>query len=231
MIPLWLQILSVVSLSLAGLCFVIIALDLSGHPQHMWIMNIVWPVTALYSGPIALWAYFKWGRLSSHHHMMMAKERGEEPPSKKKPFWETCSTAATHCGAGCALGDVLAEWTLFMFPFALFGQKIFATWVADFIAAFLLGIAFQYFTIKPMRNLSPGKGLVKAIQADTFSITSWQIGMYGWMAIVTFVIFGHELEKNTAVFWFMMQIAMCAGFLTAYPVNALLLKRGVKEKM
>ena len=32
--------------------------------------------------------------------------------------------------------------------------------------------------------------------------------MYGWMAVATFAIFGHELPKNGPVFWFMMQIAM-----------------------
>ncbi len=55
--------------------------------------------------------------------------------------------------------------------------------------------------------------------------------MYGWMAIVTFAIFGHELAKIDSVFWFMMQIAVLAGFVTAYPVNWRLLRKGIKEKM
>lgn len=55
--------------------------------------------------------------------------------------------------------------------------------------------------------------------------------MYSWMAIATFLIFGHEIEKTSPVFWFMMQIAMLAGFLTAYPVNWWLLRAGIKEKM
>ncbi len=56
--------------------------------------------------------------------------------------------------------------------------------------------------------------------------------MYGWMAIVVFLIVGHELPKTDPVFWFMMQIAMLAGFLTSYPVNWWwLLERGIKEKM
>lgn len=231
-IPHWLEILAIVSLVAAGICALIIVLDLlAGHKQHMWIMNLVWPITALYFGPLALWAYFKWGRLSTHHQMMKAKERGEEMPTKKKPFWQICSTAATHCGAGCTLGDIIAEWGLVLFPLTLFGHKIFAAWVADYILAFLLGIAFQYFTIKPMKNLSVGKGLAKAIQADTLSITFWQIGMYGWMAVTTFLIFGHELEKTRPVFWFMMQIAMWFGFATSYPINVWLLKQGIKEKM
>ncbi len=36
---------------------------------------------------------------------------------------------------------------------------------------------------------------------------------------------------NTPEFWFAMQAAMLAGFCTAYPVNWLLIRAGVKEKM
>ncbi len=53
-----------------------------------------------------------------------------------------------------------------------------------------------------------------------------------WLdGIATFGIFGHELEKTTPVFWFMMQIAMLAGFATSYPVNRRLLNSGIKEPM
>ena len=98
-------------------------------------------------------------------------------------------------------------------------------------AVIIIDIAFQHFTIAPMRGLSPGKGIVAALKADALSLTAWQIGMYGWMAIVTFAIFGHELEKTDPVFWFMMQIAMWLGFLTSYPVNWWLLRKGIKEVM
>jgi hypothetical protein len=81
-----------------------------------------------------------------------------------------------------------------------------------------------------MKGLSPGKGLWAALKADALSLTAWQVGMYGWMAVVTFLIFGHELTKG-AVFWFMMQIGMLAGFLTSYPINWWLIRRGVKERM
>ena len=68
-------------------------------------------------------------------------------------------------------------------------------------------------------------------QADTLSLTAWQVGMYGWMAAATFLIFGRELDSGGPVFWFMMQIAMLAGFLTCYPVNWWLLRAGIKETM
>jgi hypothetical protein len=227
-----LQIVAIICLLVAGACFLIIAVDeLVGHPQHMWIMNVVWPITALYAGPFALWGYFTVGRLSTKRAVTEAKERNEEPPGKKKPFWQMVALGATHCGSGCTLADIVGEWLLFAFPLALFGHKIFGSWLVDYFIALAFGIVFQYFTIAPMRGLSLGEGLVQASKADFLSLTAWQIGMYGWMAVATFTIFGHEIEKTNPVFWFMMQIATLVGFLTAYPVNWWLLRAGIKEKM
>jgi hypothetical protein len=152
--PPWLVVLAIASLVIAGLCAIIILIDLfRGHRQHMWIMNVVWPVTALYSGPLGLWAYFRWGRLSTRHRVKQAKEHGEENPGKKRPMRQIVAIAATHCGSGCTLGDIIAEWLVVAAPLYLFGQKIFGTWALDFAFAYVLGIAFQYFTIAPMRGL------------------------------------------------------------------------------
>lgn len=227
-----LRIISIFSLVAGLLSSLIIVLDiLAGHKQQMWIMNIVWPITALYSGPLGLWAYYKLGRLSTKKKTQAAMKRGEQPPGKKKPFWQSVAVGATHCGSGCSLGDLLAEWFIFFVPLTLFGKKIFAAWTVDYVLAFLFGIAFQYFTIKPMRNLSVRQGLISAVKADTLSLTAWQVGMYGWMALVTFVLFSRELPKTDPLFWFMMQIAMLAGFLTSYPVNWWLIRKGIKEVM
>ena len=230
--PLWLEVVAGVPVILGILCAIVIMLDIAaGHKQHMWIMNLVWPLTGLYAGPLALWAYYRRGRLSSHAVVKQAKENDEDPPGKTKPFWQSVGLGATHCGSGCTLGDIIAEWFIFLVPLTLFGKTIFAAWVVDYILAFIFGIAFQYYTIKPMRNVSFVEGIKAAVKADILSLTSWQIGMYGWMAIATFLVFGHELSKTDFVFWFMMQIAMLAGFVTSYPVNWWLLRSGIKERM
>ncbi len=65
--------------------------------------------------------------------------------------------------------------------------------------------------------MSAGKAIKAALKADTLSLTSWQIGMYGWMAISVFIIFNRKLEATDPIFWFMMQIGMLLGFITAYP--------------
>jgi hypothetical protein len=44
-------------------------------------------------------------------------------------------------------------------------------------------------------------------------------------------LLGLGLEVNTPEFWFMMQIAMLAGFITSYPVNWWVIKAGIKERM
>jgi len=86
-----------------------------------------------------------------------------------------------------------------------------------------------------MWGLSFGQGLIAAIKADTLSLTAWQVGMYSFMAFAYFYLFrdllGTELRTDTVEFWFMMQIAMICGFLTACPVNWWLIRAGIKEKM
>ena len=244
MIPEWLHLLSIAYLLLGLVSAVIIAIDLTRHPQHMWIMNVVWPVTALFGTMWILWQYFTYGRLAAHAKMHAAMKRKEEPPNKREtPFEVMVSNGALHCGSGCTLGDIAAEWLVFAFPViatwfgwhGIFGDRIFAVWIVDYIFAYAFGIVFQYFTIAPMRGLSLGRGLIAAVKADTLSLTAWQVGMYGFMAIAYFVIFRHgfgvKLETDTVEFWFMMQIAMLCGFMTSYPVNWWLIRSGLKEKM
>jgi len=231
--PEWLHNLAIISLVTAAICALIISIDIfTKHPQNMWIMNFVWPITALWSGPVGLYAYYKVGRLSTKRQVQRAKERGEEPPNKKKPFWQSVGIGATHCGSGCTLADICAEWFVFFVPIVIFGSHVFGAWLVDYVVALVFGIAFQYFTIKPMRQLSVGDGLKAALKADTLSLTAWQIGMYGWMAIALFIFFSPEtLRPNNPVFWLMMQIGMICGFLTSYPVNWWLLSKKIKEVM
>ena len=55
-------VVSWASLGIAFICAIVIAIDEIRHPQKMWIMNVVWPVTALYFSVFGLWGYFRIGR-------------------------------------------------------------------------------------------------------------------------------------------------------------------------
>lgn len=279
-IPGWLHALSIAWLMLGFACAAYLALAVKRQPQPMWIMNIVWPVTALFGTVLVVWQYHKFGQASQHGGAMkmpgMAQgsmpsmgtrmampgmmagsmdmaggNAGAHPAAhndgmrsgKTVPFAAKVANGTLHCGSGCTLGDIVAEWLVFFVPTiavwfgwgTIFSEKIFAVWVVDFIFAFGFGVVFQYFTIAPMRGLSFGPGIRAAVKADTFSLTAWQIGMYGFMGFAYFYLFGHvlgvRLTTNTPEFWFMMQIAMMCGFVTAYPVNWWLIRSGIKEAM
>lgn len=224
----WLHWLAVASVAIGvGSCLFVIVDIARGNRQHMHVMEWVWAVTALWSGLLGLYWYFRLGRPTSRRSAGAAHQQDEHTRAR----WQASGMAAFHCGAGCTLGDILAESMLIVAPFSLFGHEIFAGWVVDFVFAFVIGIVFQYFTIAPMRKLGFAAAIRAAVKADTLSLTSWQIGMYGWMAIATFVLFDHSLDKTGPLFWFMMQIAMMAGFLTAYPTNWWLLHAGIKAPM
>lgn len=239
--PEWFYILSWSYLGLCFFCTLVMLVDEAiGNWQHMTIMNLVWPITGMYWGPAALWGYFTAGRKMTHQHKRMRKmastpqkqKQGHEQENGSPPTSTQTAVSVTHCGAGCTLGDIGGEWWVFLMTLKFAGGDFTTRILMDFLLAWFLGIIFQYFSIAPMRGLSVGRGIVEAIRADTFSIMAFEIGLFGWMALVYYVIFPvSHLRPYEAPFWFMMQAGMIIGFFTSYPVNILLLKRGWKEKM
>lgn len=226
----------------------VISFSLFRYRQSMKVMNAVWVLTALWAHYLALFAYYtfgiRWDRMidapsisdmemdmkpgmSMDMPMDMPMEMGEE-----RPKWQSIALSTLHCGAGCTIADVVGEWFTYFVPIQIGGSWIVGSWVLDFVLALIIGIFFQFIAIREMMNLSFTKTISRAVKADFFSLTAWQIGMYGWMAIVYFVIFKDApLEKTSWTFWFMMQIAMLFGFLFAFPMNALLIRLGIKKGM
>jgi len=245
--PSWLGTIAWIVIGIAMLCALIILYDIvRGHRQKMAVMNVVWPITSLYFGPLGLWAYWRMGRPSarppdaecqqhapggSTGNAEAAEHDMADHGQEHKPFWQTVFVSTSHCGAGCTVGDVIGEWAIFAFSITLLGSKLVTSYIVAFALAYALGIIFQYFAIAPMRGLGVAEGLKAAIKADTLSLIAFEIGMFGWMALVRLVFFSEPPEPNSALFWFMMQIAMVIGFLTSYPANWFLVRRGVKEAM
>jgi hypothetical protein len=214
------------SLTLAIGSAVAIAIDEASHPQKMSVMNVVWPVTGLYLSVFALWWYFRAGRsMAKDAPAMNMASSANKPPTATQT-----ALAASHCGAGCALADILAESSIFSLGIAIAGSTLLASYVYDLLAAWLLGIAFQYFSIKPMGELSPAAALLAAIKADTLSILAFQVGMYAWMALARYRVFP-GVEPDSPIYWLSMQAGMICGFLTAMPMNRFLIAKGWKEKM
>jgi len=216
-VAVWLTTLSLIWLA----CSLISATAILGHiivrkPRIMPVMKWVWPITALYLGPAAIWAY---------------REMGLAPRDHEQPFWQYVFKGVTHCGGGCTLGDIIGEWLVFWLGWTIAGIALWPELMIDFALAFALGIVFQYFAIAPMRHLGSREGVIAAFKADTLSLIAFEVGLFAWMALSSFVFFHHDLHPDHPVYWFMMQVGMTIGFATSFPMNWLLIKKGIKEKM
>src|SRR5438477_12989171 len=99
MAPHWFELVACAALGLGFASALVIVADifLLGNRQHMAIMNLAFPLTALYLGPLALWAYFARGRRMSRKrmHMLAAGMSGSDRDS-----WWQVSLSDSHCGAG-----------------------------------------------------------------------------------------------------------------------------------
>lgn len=130
------------------------------------------------------------------------------------------------------IGDVISEFSLFVLGWTILGSSLYAEYARDVLLAWLFGIAFQYFAIKPMRILSAKQGLVAAVKSDTLSILTFEIGLFGWMALIFVFLFRNpHLHPTQGSYWCMMQIGMILGFFTPYPMNRWLIRSGWKEAM
>lgn len=219
-----------VSMGVAVACAVVIAVDEVRHPQAMAVMNVVWPVTALYFSVLGVWAYFVLGRRKTRAAMRGMKMGAD---ADAKPTLAEVAVGTSHCGAGCMIADVASELWIAAAGVTLLGSALWAGFVIDFVAAWALGVVFQYAAIKPMRpGIGVGGAVWAAIKADTLSIVAFQVGMYGWMALVYFKLFpGPHLTAFDPRYWLMMQVAMVCGFGTSLPMNRVLIGVGLKEKM
>lgn len=248
----WWLVVAWVFVGIGVLSCSLILLDvLRGYRQQMAIMNWVYPITALYWGPVAIYFYATRGRRMTQRwarehntrleRMTPSSDREADPP-RRPSFasrdWWAISKGVSHCGAGCTLGDITGEWIVYITSLTFGGftlaaaNSLCAMLVLDFVFAWTYGVAFQYFSIVPMRDdLGRLEGAWAAIKADTLSILSFQVGLFGYMALFHLVLFKPPLSVASPVYWLMMQIGMVIGFFTAWPVNTALIRRGWKDAM
>lgn len=212
-----------------------VAIATARDPQKMGIMNVVWPVSALYFSLAAVWAYYRVGKAKTRVAMAAhdsTKHGNTNLESSRTPSPWQVAVGASHCGTGCMLADVICEFSIAAAAITILGSVLWAEYIIDISVAWIFGIVFQYFAIQPMRHLPRTQAIVAAIKADTLSILAFQVGMYAWMALTFFVLFPHpHLTAFDPRYWLMMQIAMICGFFTTYPVNRWLIRVGLKEAM
>ncbi len=223
----WLTVISGIALGLAFLSagFIFYDVFVRGYRQHIWVMEAVWPLTAFYLGPLALWAYYRWGRPQSHKWQ---EEHGE--PTEKS-FFATAAVGANHCGAACTIAHFVGVWSVFLLGLTIAGITLWPMMIVIFALTFVLMAASEY-PHRLMSGFSRGKGLKESLKTSAVVSTAYEFGMFGWMAIMQLVLFPiGNLPPITLAYWALMQIGFIIGLLTLYPVEWWLLRRGAKEPM
>ena len=222
-IPGWLTALSWAFVGLALLCAAAILYDVygRGYRQRVRAMEAVWPITALYFGPLALPAYYRWGRPRSEKWQ---KEHGFAP---EKSLPATAATGGIPGGAASAIGHVVGVPLVVLSGLTIAGEALWVMILLIAVIAVVLLFFFEYFfSTVPTRGLSSGKGLTVALLIALVTVLAFDVGMGGWMLIMHFLLFMPPLTDVT--FLFLMQVGLILGFLTGYPAVLWLVRRGTK---
>jgi hypothetical protein len=231
MVPHWFELVAWAALAVGFASALVIGADIAllGNRQHMAIMNLVYPLTALYLGPVTLWAYFTRGRMS-HAQMHMHEAVMTNDLESRNSWWQV-SLSDSHCGAGCVLGDICGEWIVWAAAWMIGSTAALGPeYILDLPLAWMFGIIFQYLVIAPQRaQLGKLAPLRDAIRSETLSVLSFEVGLFGWMAVSHYAHWDPSIDSSGH--WLVMQLGMMLGFLTSWPVNRRLLIRGVKEPM
>ena len=171
----------------------------------MPLMKVVWFLIVLYSGPIGLAVYRYSGR--------------KQIPQDS--LWRRTFRSDAHCYSGCGLGEIIGV-TLTV---GLLGVS--NLWVAliTFACAYIIGFSL---TIGPL--LQGGESLTSTVSdsfwGETASITGMEVAAIGvdlWLA--------GDARMGDLLFWGSLIVSLIVGFFIAYPINALLIRFGVKEGM
>jgi hypothetical protein len=223
MIPGWLTAVSWAFVALALLCAAAILYDVygRGYRQPNSLMNVVWPITALYFGPLALPAYYRWGRPRSEKW----QRKHGSGPEKSLPV--AAATGGIPGGAASAVGHVIGVPLVVLTGLTIAGQSLWVMILVIAVIATALLFAFEYFfSTVPSRGLSTGEGLGVALLIALVTVLAFDVGMGGWMLVMHFLLFMPPLTDVT--FLFLMQVGLVLGFLTGYPAVLWLVRRGTK---
>jgi hypothetical protein len=185
---------------------VIVVRDLRENNSHlMSLMKAVWVLTVAYSGPLGLTIYWLTGRRAI-----------SSDGTARRAF-----RSVAHCYSGCGMGEIVGV----SLAAGLLGLGNWTTAIVTFALAYLFGFAL---TVGPMvqNGVAFRQAMKDAAIAETPSITVMELVAIG---IGLYVAGGAEMGET--LFWTSLILSLSCGLLAAWPVNVVLIRKGVKEGM
>lgn len=153
----------------------------------------------------------------SHHHMPETKPPGKTPGEN---HFKLALSATVHCLIGCGLGEVLG-----MVIGTWLHMSNFSTMILAIILGFVLGFAFGMIPLI-RAGFAFNKAFRQVLIAEGLSIAVMEAFEVGVQVYTPGVMDAHLNEK---IFWIGMLLALIAGFIAAFPVNYIFVKKGIRH--
>lgn len=201
---------TVTGLGAVAAAVVLADIYLRRHRQPVAAMEAVWAITTIYAGPLALWAYYRWGRPATARWQQRSGRRPDAGPSAVTVVQTLPGGAASFIGHGIAVPIVMGT------GMTIAGRAVWPMILLIAVFALPLLIAFEYRVLSQAGQIeSVGRRLVQASRTSVSAIVAFDAGMGAIMLLVSYVLhYGH----TTMAFWLLMWAGMLLGFATAYPI-------------
>jgi hypothetical protein len=201
---------------LTAASLVVLLIDLATNTPAMGVMKLAWVLIVLYTGPIGLGLFL----LACRQPLPGSHDRFIAAP------WKQAVGSLMHCVAGDATGIILAAAVVFHF-----GLPNGIDLIIEYVAAFVIGLlVFQALFMRSMYGGDYLLAVRKTVFAETVSMNMVMVGMLPTMVILMQRV--PDAHDPTGLrFWGVMSAATIVGMVSAYPINAWMVRRGLKHGM
>lgn len=200
---------------LTALSFLFVVIDIPKTPEDK-VIKWAFVILTLFTGPIGAFFYVLGCRepiKGTHEQYVSAR-------------WKQVLGSTMHCAAGDGIGIIAG---------AVIASYLSISGLLDFGLEYVLGFAFgwaffQAYAMKDMAGGSYTKSLRMSFLPEFLSMNLLMTGMILTMSIMKPRIEGAD-DPLRPEFWFVISMALIAGFIFAYPMNWWLVSNGMKHGM
>lgn len=200
---------------LTSLSFLFVVIDIPKTPEDK-VIKWAFVILTLFTGPIGAFFYVLGCRepiKGTHEQYVSAR-------------WKQVLGSTMHCAAGDGIGIIAG---------AVIASYLSNSGLLDFGLEYVLGFAFgwaffQAYAMKDMAGGSYTKSLRMSFLPEFLSMNLLMTGMILTMSIMKPRIEGAD-DPLRPEFWFVISMALIAGFIFAYPMNWWLVSNGMKHGM
>lgn len=200
---------------LTAMAVVFVAIDIRSTPASP-VLKWGFILLTAYTGPIGAFLYVLGCRepLPGLHERYVAVR------------WRQVLGSTMHCvagdGVGILAGAVIASYLTLSRP-------------VDLALEYGLGFGFGWAIFQSLFMRDMVGGSYRRALASTFlpEFLSMNFVMAGMMPVASLgrAVIGGKFDPLTPEFWFVMSVALLAGFIVAYPINWWLVAKGLKHGM